>query len=152
MSVLSGLPTLAHPCVEVHCWVHPCFSSSAPRLVCLNLDSFGDGRLVLIQLLFCEGVPCKICSKQYMAFLWSFLLAFSPSVLLVSMKCIHTIVLTQPSLGRNVLLDRSDIYMIDNLLLAVHTFVECILTSLSIDEILLQRYVNLSTNFNHQSL
>ena len=34
-----------------------------------------------------------------------------------------------------------------NKLTAVHTFARCILTSLSVDETLLLRYVNLSTNF-----
>ena len=37
--------------------------------------------------------------------------------------------------------------MIDNLLIAVHDFARHMLTSLSIDEILLPRYENLSTNF-----
>ena len=37
--------------------------------------------------------------------------------------------------------------MIDNLLITIHSFTWCILTSLSVDEILLPSYVNLSTNF-----
>ena len=37
--------------------------------------------------------------------------------------------------------------MTDYLLIAVHTFAEHMLTSLSVDEILLPKYVNLSTNF-----
>ena len=37
--------------------------------------------------------------------------------------------------------------MIDNLSIAVHTFVRCILMSLSVDEMLLLRYINLSTTF-----
>ena len=37
--------------------------------------------------------------------------------------------------------------MIDNLLIGVHTFSRCMLTSLSADEILLLRYVNFSTHF-----
>ena len=36
--------------------------------------------------------------------------------------------------------------MIDNLLIAVHAFARCMLTSFSIDEILLLRYMDLSTN------
>ena len=36
--------------------------------------------------------------------------------------------------------------MIDNLSIVVHAFTEHMLTSLSIEEILLPRYVNLSTN------
>ena len=37
--------------------------------------------------------------------------------------------------------------MIDNLLIVVHAFTGHMLTLLSVDEILLLRYVNLSTNF-----
>ena len=46
-----------------------------------------------------------------------------------------------------ILLDRSDFNMIDNLSIAVHTFARCILILLSVDETLLPRYMNLSTNF-----
>ena len=37
--------------------------------------------------------------------------------------------------------------MIENLSIAVHAFARCILTSFSVDETLLPRYVDLSTNF-----
>ena len=37
--------------------------------------------------------------------------------------------------------------MIDNLLIAVHTFARPMLTLLLVDEILLPKYVNLSINF-----
>ena len=37
--------------------------------------------------------------------------------------------------------------MIDSLSIVFHAFSWCMLTSLSVDEILLLRYVNLSTNF-----
>ena len=37
--------------------------------------------------------------------------------------------------------------MINNLSIVIHTFARCMLTSLSVDKILLPRYVNLSTNF-----
>ena len=39
------------------------------------------------------------------------------------------------------------IYVIDNLSIAVHTFARRVLTSLSVDKILLSRYANFSTNF-----
>ena len=48
--------------------------------------------------------------------------------------------------SRFILSDRSDFLMIDNLLIAVNSSAGCIL-SLSVDEILLLRYVNLSTDF-----
>ena len=43
--------------------------------------------------------------------------------------------------------DRSDFHMIDNLLLAVHAYARHKLISLSVGEMLLPRYVNLSINF-----
>ena len=46
-----------------------------------------------------------------------------------------------------ILSDTSEFHMIDSLLIAVHDFAWRILTSLSVDETLLLRYVNLSTNF-----
>ena len=46
-----------------------------------------------------------------------------------------------------ILSDRSDFYIIDSLSIAVNAFTKRILTSLSVDEMLLPRYVNLSTNF-----
>ena len=45
------------------------------------------------------------------------------------------------------LLDRSDFHMTDSLSIAVHTFASHTLTSFSVDEMLLSRYVNLSTSF-----
>ena len=47
---------------------------------------------------------------------------------------------------RFILLDRSDFYIIDNLTLAVHVFTKHLLISLSVDEALLPRYGNMSTN------
>ena len=46
-----------------------------------------------------------------------------------------------------ILLDKSDFHMIDNLLIAVPAFVSYILMSFSVNETLLPRYMNLSTNF-----
>ena len=46
-----------------------------------------------------------------------------------------------------MLSDRFDFHMINNLSIAVHAFASCVLISFSVDEILLPRYINLSTNF-----
>ena len=46
-----------------------------------------------------------------------------------------------------ILSDRFNFHMIDNLLIAVHAFNSHILISFSVDETLLLRYVNMSTNF-----
>ena len=42
---------------------------------------------------------------------------------------------------------RSDFHMIDSLSIGVHAFTRGILTSLSLDEMLLPKYVNMSTTF-----
>ena len=46
-----------------------------------------------------------------------------------------------------ILPERSDFKMIDILSIAVHPYPMCMLTSLSVDEIFLLKYVNWSTNF-----
>ena len=46
-----------------------------------------------------------------------------------------------------ILSDKSNFHMIDNLLIAVHAFPMHMFTLLSVDEIMLMRYVNCSTNF-----
>ena len=46
-----------------------------------------------------------------------------------------------------ILLDRSDLYLIYILSIAFHAFARCFMISLSVVEILLQRYVNWSINF-----
>ena len=43
--------------------------------------------------------------------------------------------------------EKSDFHMIDNLSIALQDFALCMLTSFSVDEILLPRYMNCSTNF-----
>ena len=58
--------------------------------------------------------------QKHVAFLCSSHLASSPCIL----WCIHPVVLTQLQLERNpILSDTSDFHMIDNLSIAVHTFV-----------------------------
>ena len=53
---------------------------------------------------------------------------------------------------RFILSERSDFYMIDNQSVSFLTFARRMLTSLSVDEILLPRYMNLCTNFRGQLL
>ena len=62
------------------------------------------------------------------------------------MWCIHTVVLTQTR-GYCFIFIGLYFQMSDNLSIAVHTFASHILTSLSVDETLLPKYLNLSTNF-----
>ena len=49
--------------------------------------------------------------------------------------------------SRFILSEKLDFHMVDNLLITVHAFPTHILTSLSVDEILLPRYVKGSINF-----
>ena len=50
-----------------------------------------------------------------------------------------------------ILSDRLDFHMNNNLSIAVHVFASCILMSFSVDETLLLRYMNLSTDFREPS-
>ena len=50
------------------------------------------------------GVTSRFSSKQHVAFFYSSHLAFSPYVLLASIWCIHTVVLTQSQIGKNPVL------------------------------------------------
>ena len=142
-----------HPCVGVH-WRISLRSSSLLLQQCptclVRLGWFLRWEVSSNTAATLWGVASRIRSKQHVAFLCSFHLAFFPCALSASMWYIHRVVSTQPQLGRNTILfyQRSDFHMIDNLLITVHAFAWNMLTSLSVDEILLPRYVNLSTNFS----
>ena len=95
-----------------------------------------------------KGVTSKICSKQQATSMRSSYLVFSPGVSLKSKRCNHTVVLTQR--GRIFVLFhlRCQIsILVVNLSIAIHAIPMCMLTSLSIDKILLRKYVNWSTHF-----
>ena len=89
-----------------------------------------------VQLLF----PGFIQNSMYSSYL-----AFSPSVFLESKWYNHTVALTWLHFRRIPIL--SDFHMVDNLLIMVHVLPMRMLTSLSVDEILLPRYMNRFTNF-----
>ena len=68
------------------------------------------------------GFASKICSKQHIAFLFSFHLTFF-HVSLSSRRCILTMILTELEIWRNLIyFIRSDFHMIGNLSIAVHVF------------------------------
>ena len=94
----------------------------------------------------CCFVECCFQDLFKAACLSSFHLAFSPSIFLGFKWCNRTVVLTQLQLRIPIIFyQKSDYHMIDNQSTAVHAFPMCMLISLS--EIILPRYVNLSINF-----
>ena len=69
---------------------------------------------------------------------------FFPNILLESKQCNHTIVLSQLLLGR---IPIAEIRFSSNLSIRIHALLMHMLTSLLVDEILLPRYTNWSTDF-----
>ena len=140
----TGVSICSSPFENVAYEFVPYISCCALRLLRLTLMFVKwdvDGRTVL------WGTASRICSKQCVAFLCSSYVAFCSSVSLASTWCIHRVVLTKPQLERNTVLfyDRSDFYMAENLPKAIDVFAMRMLTSFSVDEILLPRYGNWST-------
>ena len=105
---------------------------------------------VLIVVWVCRVSVVFDLVQKHVAFLCSSHPVFSPCISLVSKWCIHTVVMTQPHLGRNLVLfyqwDQISIWS-NNLSIVVNALARRMLTLLSVDEILLLRYVNWSTNF-----
>ena len=124
---------------------------ASSAMICMNCSSYlnglSDGRQVAIQMLFWGEASSRICSRQSTKFLSRSHLAFPPCILSVSVWCIHTVVLIQVQFERNPVWFYQT-SMNDNLPIAFPTFTRLMLTSLSIDEILLPRFVNWSNNFS----
>ena len=121
-------------------------SANLPRLhTCENKTPFWDKSKPFAS----HNQPTiRIYSKQHVAFLCSFHLAFSQCILFEFKWCTHTIVFTQPQLGKKscfILSVRSDFHMINNLSIAA--MLSLCICSHCFDEILLPKYVNWSTNF-----
>ena len=86
--------------------------------------------------------------KQHAASLYCSRLVFSSVVSLQLKWCNHTLILIWLQVGRiPILSEGSDFYMVINLSKAVHAFPMHMLILLSVDEILLLRYINWFTNF-----
>ena len=127
---------------------------ASPAVSCIsgssNLDSFCDGRQVAVQLVLCGVLPpglVQYCLQH------SCVIAVQ---LLLQPFCQHPSSASIQQYRHDhawkklhfILSVRSDFHMIDSLLIAVHAFVSCVSMSFSVDEILLSRYVNLSTSFS----
>ena len=120
------------------CWlVHFYFFSMSGSFY---LVSLWDGKQVAVQVLFC-GVRLP-------GFIWN---STKKSWVITNLQLVQpyssTITVTSWKNSCFILPERSDCDMIDNLLMAVHTFPMCMLTLLFVDEMMLPKYVNWSTNF-----
>ena len=115
-----------------------------------NLDSFRDGRSVAVQLVLCWVLPPGLV--QY----------YSLHSCVVAVKLFLPTFCDRPCSAstqqyrhdhslkkklRFILSVRSDFHMTDSLSIAVHAFVTHVWMSISVDETLLPRLVNLSTSF-----
>ena len=88
----------------------------------------------------------KICLKQHIVFLRSSHLAFF--MRFVCVNVVHPYSSNDTATAwKQFCLILLGLYMIDNLSVAVHAFSMSILASISVDKMLLPRYVNRSTNF-----
>ena len=99
-----------------------------------------------VHLLFCWVLIPGFIQNSTLHFCVVSILVFPSCVSLVH-PYVSTDTATAWKKFRFVSSDRSDFHKIDNLSIAVHAFVRCMLSSLSADEILLPSYVNLSSNF-----
>ena len=91
-------------------------------------------------------------SKQHTASLFSYNIAFSPDISLKCRWCNYMIILTMLQCRRILILflsECSDFHLVFNLSRVVHAFPRHMLTLLSVEEILLTKYVNWSTNFRN---
>ena len=114
-------------------------------LVCFALRVCEMGHKWLYRCCF-VGVLFKTARSIFVQFLSSFF-----SMFFVSVQVVHSYSSTDMATDWKkfcfILSERSDFHMIDNLSKAVHAFAMHNLTLISVDEILLPRYVNWSTNF-----
>ena len=140
----AGQPTLAFSCVGVH--KRMSFMSSSLLLqhvffMLLELFVRWEVSGSTASVLWC--VTSRICSKQHSAFLYNL---FSTSF--VNIQVLHPYSSTDTATAYKkscfILSERSSFHMINNLSVAIHAFAMCMLTLLSVDEILLSRYVNSS--------
>ena len=128
-------------------WVCPCFSTSVPRVLFILLGWFlrweVDGRIPVVLW----GVASRICLIYLVAFLFHSYLVSSLCVLSTSMWYIHKVVLNKLLLERNHVLFYRIEDMFDCQSIAVSVSARRMLTSLSVDEIMLPKYANFSINF-----
>ena len=159
MEVRAGRPAFAHPCEEVHRSTSLMRSSLLLGLLRLILIVFvmGGNWQYSCCLVGCCLVGCCLvgCCLHYLFNIARNILVQLPSsffsIRLVSAQVVHpyssiNTIATWKKL-RFILSIRSDFHMTDNLSVAIHAFASRVLMSVSVDETLLPRWVNLSTSF-----
>ena len=123
------------------------FILTSPAVSCTsrssNLNSLWDGRSVSVQQLFYRALLTGFVQNSM----------YNSCIVLMRFSCIHVVYpyssndpVTDLKKSRFILLDRSDKDMIDNQSIAFLIFTRRILTSLSVDEMLLLRYGNWCPN------
>ena len=91
---------------------------------------------------------CLVWMVYEMGSKWPYSCCFLGSCFQNLFKTAHNILMYGYSLEEiSFYFIRSDFNMINNLSIGFYTFTRCMLISLSVDEMLLPRYVNCSTNF-----
>ena len=114
------------------------------------LNGLWDRRQVTVPLIFFVMIQLLLV-RQHATFLWSSHLVFF-SMRFVSIHLCGMNTASALKKFRFILSDRSDFHLIVNLSKAFHSFARRVLTSLSVDEMLLLRYGNYSTNFTSLAL
>ena len=126
-------------------------SPAVPPMSCSSyVNGHWDGRKVAVQLLFCQVLLSgffKTAHSILRQFPSGFFSVHFASILVVHPYNSLDSATACKKNSFSILLDRSDFHLIDNLSIAFSIFHRRMLTSLSVDEMLLPRYVKLSTNF-----
>ena len=146
MKILVGQPTQARPCIEV-CRITSLMSSTllSQNVLFVLLEWFTRWEVsgwTAVELL---DADLRIYSNHLVPCLCSSHLTFSSCISLVSWCNTDTAADWKKS--RFILLKRSDVHVIDNLLEAVQACAMRVLASIFVDMVLLSRYVNWSTDF-----
>ena len=132
---------------ERHLWICLCSNNSIPQVLFVLLGWFLRWEVNGCTAVVSWGVAARICLISLVGFLCSSHLAFSQCVLSLVHPYSSTDTTAAWKKSHSISSDRLDFHIIDSLSIAVHAFTRHILTSLSVDETLLPRYVILSTNF-----
>ena len=141
---------------EGHLWVRSYFSSMFLHLqhcsACLIRLIWMVLEMGVRWLYSCYFVEC--CFQDLFNIVRSILVQYSSCFFPLCFVSVHVV---HPYSGidtttackklRWILSEKSDFLMIDNLSIEVSAFASCVLMSFSVDEMLLPRYVNLSTRF-----